>query len=83
MQSHNIIHFKHNILLLPKAPLPSSPEREVWEDPPNGVAGPSNPHRLHHARVLELVEDHLVLEPVLDFVAVGLDAADKVGVGLA
>lgn len=61
----------------------SSPEDEVREEPPDRIARPSDPHSLHHARVLELIEDHVWEEAVCNLLSVGLDAADKVGVGLA
>ena len=59
------------------------PENEVIKGPPDWVARPPNPHRLHHTRVLELVEDHLMGERIWCLLTIGLDAANKVGVGLA
>ena len=64
------------------APQDSVAELKVLKRPSDRVTGASNPDGLHHAGVLELVHDHLWGKLVADFLAVWLDAANKVGVGL-
>ena len=58
-------------------------EQEVGKGPADWVPGAPDPDGLHHARVPELVHDHLWGEGVRNLRNVGLDATHKVRVGLS